>query len=82
LESLNRIEKVERLKERTISNKLLKDIAQMLKENNDILKRKEKLLIEIKDEIRKIKFNTRQLVGSENIMLYLCKLNVTSLGLQ
>jgi hypothetical protein len=36
----------------------LKDIAQMLKENNDILKRKEKLLIEIKDEIRKIKFNT------------------------
>ena len=66
MESLNRIQTVEKFKEQKISNKLLKDIAQMLKENNamlnennDLLKRKEKLLMEIKDEVRKIKFNTQ-----------------------
>lgn len=61
----NHAKRIEKSKSRRTSNKLLKDIEYLLrenhsalKENNDMLKRKERLLFEIKEEVRKIRFNT------------------------
>jgi hypothetical protein len=38
---------------------VLKEILQLQKENNDILRRQEAMFVEIKEEIRKVRFNTQ-----------------------
>lgn len=46
-------------KQTTMVLQVLKEILQLQKENNDIIRRQESMLVEIKEEIRKVRFNTQ-----------------------
>jgi hypothetical protein len=46
-------------KQTTMILQVLKEILQLQKENNDILRRQEAMFVEIKEEIRKVRFNTQ-----------------------
>ena len=66
MDDFDRLEKADKNIEQRGSSKLLKEIVSLIKECNEIMKENqnifrhnEKLLIEIKEELKKVRFNTQ-----------------------